>query len=305
MWQANFVRAALEAAWGGLQIELKVITTSGDRAATQDAQAAAEKGMFTKEIELALLAGEIDLAVHSLKDLPTTIPDGLCLPAVPPREDPADALVAKDWLTLEGLSKGAKVLCGSPRRAAQLLARRKDLEILPVRGNVGTRIRKLDQGDASAIVLACAGLLRLGLAERIAQRLNPEDFLPAAGQGALAIEIRAGDRPAGQAVKPLDHAPSHVAVAAERAFLAGLGGGCRMPTGAYGRLSADGKELVLSGLAARPDGSLLLRRTFSAPFSGIEAAEELGRRLAQQLLADGADRILGTIRGANRPSEGN
>jgi len=301
MWQANHVRAALEAAWGGLRIEMKVIATSGDRTAPRDAQAVAERGIFTKEIELALLAGKIDLAVHSLKDLPTRIADGLRLAAVPEREDPADALVAKDDLRLEDLPEGAKVLCGSPRRAAQLLARRRDLTILPVRGNVGTRIRRLDNSDAAATVLACAGLVRLGLAGRITQRLDPEDFVPAAGQGALGIEVRSDDGRTLELLKPLDHRPSHEAVAAERAFLASLGGGCRMPTGAYARTSGDGKELVLSGLAARPDGALPLKRTLSATVSDIDAAEELGRRLARQLLAEGAEEILREVARFDRP----
>lgn len=292
VWQANFVRAELERAWQGLRVELRPITTSGDRPSAGGAAPPAEKGMFTKEIEGELLAGRIDLAVHSLKDLPTSLPQGLALAAVPAREDPADALMAKDALALEKLPRGAKVLCGSPRRVAQLLARRGDLVIVPVRGNVDTRIHKLEGGDAAATVLACAGLIRLGLAEKITQRFDPEDFLPAAAQGALGLEVRADDGRVLELLKPLDHPPSRAAATAERALLKGLGGGCRLPVGAYARSSADGRELILTGMVARPDGSLLLKRTLAAPLFGQGAAEELGGRLARQLLADGADEIL-------------
>jgi hydroxymethylbilane synthase len=291
IWQADFVRAALEKAWPALGVELKALTTTGDRATGQAAQEAATKGLFTREIELALLEGSIDLAVHSLKDLPTEMTEGLHLAAVPPREDPADALVAKNKWTLESLPQGAKILCGSQRRAAQLLARRKDLRVLPIHGNVGTRIRKLDDGDADATILACAGLTRLDLTGRITQRLDPQDFLPAAGQGALAVQIRTDDRRMSELTSPLDHAPSRLAVTAERAFLAGLGGGCRLPTGAYGRFGSDG-ELLLTGLAARPDGSLLLKRTVSISCRDIPAAEAMGLELARRLLAEGADEIL-------------
>ncbi len=301
IWQADFVRSALEKAWPALRVERKAIATTGDRATGQAAREAATQGLFTREIELALLEGTIDLAVHSLKDLPTAMPDGLHLAAVPPREDPADALVAKNKWTLESLPQGAKILCGSQRRASQLLARRGDLRMLPIHGNVGTRIRKLDDSDAAATILACAGLTRLDLAGRITQRLDPQDFLPAAGQGALAIQTRTDDGRLSGLTCPLDHGPSRLAVAAERAFLAGLGGGCRLPAGAYGRFGADG-ELLLTGLAARPDGSLLLQRTLSVSCRDIPAAEALGAELARQLLAKGANEILRQAGGDGSPS---
>ncbi|MCK4375072.1 MAG: hydroxymethylbilane synthase, partial [Candidatus Brocadiae bacterium] len=196
LWQAGYVRDALRRAHPGLEVALEVIRTRGDDVPDAGPAPTEGKGLFTGEIERALLTGGVDLAVHSLKDLPTQPVGGLALAAFPERADPADALVARDGLTLDSLPHGAQVLTGSPRRRAQLLRRRPDLKVSPVRGNVQTRLGKLDESDAHAIVLARAGLVRLGLADRVTERLDPADFVPACGQGALAVEIRGDDEEA-------------------------------------------------------------------------------------------------------------
>ena len=288
LWQARRARDALLAAEPGAAVELRTVTTSGDRTG----QPAPAKGMFTKELELALLAGGIDLAVHSLKDLPTAIPDGLALTAVPLRDDPADALTSREGGGIEDLPAGATVLCGSLRRQAQLLHRRSDLKISPIRGNIGTRLAKFDGSGAAAMVLAAAGLVRLGLGERISRRLEPTDFLPAPGQGAIAVQCRSDDRTARRLAEAIDDAKAHIAAAAERAVLAGLGGGCRMPIGAYARFMNSASHLELTAMAATPDGSTLVRRSLSADCPDFASAQELGARLADSLRAGGADEIL-------------
>ncbi|MHC4717731.1 MAG: hydroxymethylbilane synthase [Planctomycetota bacterium] len=292
LWQAEHVREALRAAWGELAVSVETIRTAGDRAAGQGPPPAPGDGLFTRTIENALLAGEVDLAVHSLKDLPTELPEGLTVAAVPAREDPADALVAKNGADLTSLPPGAEALTGSPRRRAQLLRRRPDLKVSPVRGNVQTRLGKLDESDAHAIVLARAGLVRLGLADRITERLDPTDFVPACGQGALAVEIRGDDEEVLDIVCAIEDAEARAAVTAERAFLAALGGGCRVPVAGYGRPADDGASLALTGIVSSPDGSRLLRGTLNAPLSDVEAARRLGERLAEELLAEGAREIL-------------
>ena len=302
LWQAKHVRATLEAEHESLQVELKIIKTKGDRLLKAPLHALGDKGLFTKEIEAELLAGTIDLAVHSLKDLPTDLPDGLALGAITAREDPSDALVAKDGATLESLPVGATVLTGSLRRGAQLLHFRSDLDIAPVRGNVQTRLRKLDESDAHAIVLASAGLVRLELADRISQRLDPARFLPACGQGALGIEIRADNDSARQILTPLNDIQSRSAVTAERAFLAALGGGCQVPIGAYGRIEGDRATLRLTGMVASLDGARLLADSVEAAFEGVERAELLGRELAEKLLAAGCREILDEVSNSSPPS---
>ncbi|MFB3879751.1 MAG: hydroxymethylbilane synthase [Armatimonadota bacterium] len=269
----------------GASVELKVVRTQGDA----DAKARAEMGtgVFVKEIEEALRRGEVSLAVHSLKDLPTGTRDGLTLAAVPEREDPSDALVTRDRATLSGLSPGGRVGTGSARRIAQLRAARPDLSFLPIRGNVDTRLRKLDQDDYDALVLASAGLVRLGLEARIAQRLPFDICLPAPGQGALALQAREDDPEMATFVSQLDHAPSRAAVSAERAFLEQLGGGCAIPVGALAEV--DGERMFLDGVVAGQDGEVLLRERREGPASSPQA---LGAELAQQLLAMGADRLV-------------
>lgn len=290
MWQANWVAQALRRA-AGVEPELKVITTRGDRLLEATAPAGG-KGLFSKELERALVAGEIDLAVHSLKDLPVDPPPDLALAAVPLREDPADVLISRQPASLEDLPRGSAVLCGSPRRRAQVLARRPDLEVRPVRGNIHTRLAKFDASPAAGMILARAALTRLGLEDRIRCRLDPADFLPAPGQGALAVQCRADGGEASRVAEGIDDARAHAATTCERAVLAGLGGGCRMPIGAYARFAGTGATLVATALAAAPDGSQLAKETMQAACNDLAAARALGLRLAAHLKAAGAEAIL-------------
>jgi hydroxymethylbilane synthase len=292
MWQADHVRRALLEAHPTLKVEIEVVRTTGDDLTEPPLPRIGGAGVFTKEIENALLKRRVDLAVHSLKDLPTRLAAGLRLAAVLEREDPADALVAREGRTLAQLPAGATLLTGSPRRKAQALHRRPDLKIAPIRGNVRTRLNKFDQSDASAMLLACAGLLRLNLSDRIAERLDPAEFLPACGQGALAVEVRADDARAAELCGALDHLPTRLATTAERAFLAVLGGGCRAPVGAYGRPTAEGEKFILTGMVASPDGSRLVRRTIEGDAADEAGAIALGGRLADQFRAEGAAKIL-------------
>jgi hydroxymethylbilane synthase len=241
------------------------------------------KGLFTKEIEEALLDGRIDLAVHSLKDLPTETPAGLTIAAIPEREDPRDALVG---VTLKNLTAGARVGTSSLRRAAQLRVIRKDLRIESVRGNLDTRVRKLDEGQYEAIVLASAGLTRLGWAHRIAEILSPEVMCPAVGQGALAVETRV-DGSAREVCAGLDHAMTRAAVTAERAVLASLGGGCQVPIGAHAQVSRGMVQLI--GVVISPDGERVVRKSDQGE---VADAENVGRRVGADLLANGAREIL-------------
>jgi hydroxymethylbilane synthase len=285
LWQARWVEARLSEL--GHQCHIEIIKTTGDKITdTPLAQLGATtggKGLFTKEIEEALLDGRADLAVHSLKDLPTELPKGLAIAAVPERDDPRDALIGR---TLAELESGETVGTSSLRRAAQLRRLRPDLRLESIRGNVDTRLRKLDEGQYAAIVLASAGLRRLGWADRIAEILPPETMCPAVGQGALAIETRA-DGPARAACAALDHADTNAAVAAERAFLRALGGGCQVPIGAYA--SVEGQRLHLHGLVIAPDGSQAVAGDSAG---AAQAAEELGAALGAALLARGARAIL-------------
>jgi hydroxymethylbilane synthase len=286
LWQARWVSARLTEL--GHQCRIEIIKTTGDKITDVPLAKVGTKGLFTKEIEEALLDGRADLAVHSLKDLPTELPAGLVLAAVPEREDPRDAVVGKK---LADLHAGAKVGTSSLRRAAQLRKLRPDVAIESVRGNLDTRIRKLDEGQYDAIVLAAAGLKRLGWADRIAEILGADRMCSAVGQGALAIETRAGG--AGfDACRALDHAPTHAAVLAERGVLGALGGGCQVPIGAYATV-ADGKVRV-QAIVASPDGEELIRGEASGP--AAEAAA-IGARLGAELLRQGAARILEAVYG--------
>src|ERR1022692_2798981 len=281
LWQARWVSAELTGR--GHQCRIEIIKTTGDKITDVPLAKVGTKGLFTKEIEEALLDGRADLAVHSLKDLPTELPEGLVLAAVPQREDPRDAVVGK---TLAELPLGARVGTSSLRRAAQLRQLRPDCRVESVRGNLDTRLRKLDEGQFDAILLAAAGLKRLGWGDRIAEILAPEQMCPAVGQGALAIETRAGF----EQVALLDHADTHTAVMAERAVLAALGGGCQVPIGAYATV-AQGHIHVLAIVAA-PDGTQVIR----AEGEGEAAqAAEIGARLAADLLKRGAREILEAV----------
>ena len=280
--QAREVRDRLAAAHPTLDrpgaIEIVAIRTSGDRGRTAPPGPSGGKGLFTREIQDALIDGRIDVAVHSMKDVPTPLPDGLVIDAVPPREDPRDALISPGADSLDALPAGARVGTSSPRRKAILLHRRPDLEVAPLRGNVETRLRKLAEGEAAAILLAVAGLKRIGRAEAATRVLEPAEFLPAACQGALGVECRAGDRAVRALLAAIHHPPSGARTAAERALLAALGGSCRTPIAAHATL--DGDRLDLAALIARPDGA---ERIETARTGRIDDAEALGRDAADEL----------------------
>jgi hydroxymethylbilane synthase len=287
--QTHQVADSLRAAHPDLDIEIRILQTRGDatQAANIPLASFGEKGIFAKELEAALLAGEIDLAVHSMKDLEHTLPDGLVIAAVPPREDPRDALLGS---TLEALPLGAKVGTGSVRRRALLLSRRPDLKLLEIRGNIDTRIRKWREGQYDAICLAVAGLNRLGLQDNIAEILDPEWFTPDPGQGAIAVETRVDNSRLLEILAVLTDDSSARAVGAERSFLRAMGGGCKTPLGAlaignYGT----SVRTSLSAMVAAPDGSLILRHTVVDP---IGRYQRLGQSAADELRAQGAERLL-------------
>lgn len=287
-WQAEHIAGRLRDL--GNEVEIVFITTQGDVRSGPLGQIGGQ-GLFTKEIQRALLAEEVDIAVHSLKDLPTEPVEGLTLGAVPERESPGDVLVSKKFNDFESLPAGARVGTGSLRRRTQLLHTRPDLVIEDIRGNVDTRLRKLDDGEFDAIVLAQAGLTRLGLASRITQVLPRELMLPAVGQGALGIEIRDIDERAQNAVRPLDDADTRAAVVAERALLAELRGGCLAPVGAWGR--KDGDELLLDAVVLSNDGKV---RLHAEGASSPADASSLGRRVAQILRQQGSDDLIAASR---------
>lgn len=286
LWQAKWIAARL--AERGHETRIEIIKTTGDKITDVPLAKVGTKGLFTKEIEEALLDGRIDLAIHSLKDLPTEVPAELSLAAVPEREDPRDAMVGS---RLSDLPPGAKVGTSSLRRAAQLRVARPDLVIESVRGNLDTRVRKLDEGQYRAIVLATAGLTRLGWAHRIAEILSPDVMCPAVGQGALAVETRA-EGEARAICAALDHAATRTAVTAERAVLAALGGGCQVPIGAHAVV--DGGAVRLAGVVIAPDGSRAVRKNGQG---AVADAGEIGKRVGQALLEDGAREILEQVYG--------
>lgn len=279
--QAGWVAARLGA--GGTPVTVVTVRTAGDRT-QNDPSMMRVRGEFVTELEGALADGDIDLAVHSAKDLPTDAAPGTVIVAWPVREDPRDALVGTGGAGLAGLPRGARVGTESPRRRAFLLLTRPDLDVRPIRGNVDTRLAKLDAGEVDVLVLAVAGLARLGRADRISEPLDPAAMLPAVGQGALAIQMRAGD-PRSREVAPLDDRATRAAVLAERAFLRAMGGGCRAPFAALARV--EGARLALDAAALDPDGREILRDVAEG---GVEEAEELGRSLAGMLLGRGAGR---------------
>jgi hydroxymethylbilane synthase len=282
LWQARHIAGCLQKL--GVETRLEIIKTTGDKITDVPLAQLGGKGLFTKEIEDALLAGTIDLAVHSLKDMPTGLPAGLTLAAIPEREDPRDALIGKP---LAELGAGAKIGTSSLRRAAQLHALGRGFVTENLRGNVDTRLRKLDEGHYDAIVLAAAGLRRLGWAERIRELIDVEVMCPAAGQGALAIETR-DDGGAGHTIaSKLDHAPTNAAVTAERSLLATLEGGCQVPIGAHAKF--DGEVLHLMAVVASTDGARMMRDRASG-----RDAVTLGRELGERMLASGARDILGS-----------
>jgi hydroxymethylbilane synthase len=290
LWQAHWVKSQIEKHHPGIEVEITIISTKGDRVLDVSLPKLGEqgKGLFTKELEDAIFERRVDLAVHSLKDLPTELPDGLGIGAICEREDVCDALVARASVkSFAALPCRSVIGTSSLRRQAQLCRARPDLVIEPVRGNVDTRLRKLDEGSFDAIVLAAAGLNRLGHADRITEYFSEDFMLPAVGQGALAIETRADDAVVNEIVNSLDHQATRLACSAERAFLKGLGGGCLVPIAAHAKIEAG--LIDLAGLVASPDGSEALYDRQTGPSSDAEA---IGQRLADEMLSRGADRIL-------------
>ncbi|WAX55568.1 hydroxymethylbilane synthase [Jatrophihabitans cynanchi] len=285
----------------GASVQIVPIVTAGDRSAASVSQLGGT-GVFVSALREALLAGEIDVAVHSFKDLPTAPADGIVIGAVPVREDPRDALVARDGLTLGELPQGARVGTGAPRRAAQLRALGLGLQILDLRGNVDTRLGKVSSGELDAVVLALAGLRRLGRDGEVSEILDPIQVLPAPAQGALAIECRADDEHVLAAVAALEHADSRAAVAAERAVLAALEAGCSAPVGALAVVAEgdDGPEVFLRASVTAVDGSAAVRQSATG---AVTDAEGVGRRLAAGLLADGADQMMAATQESGRDGE--
>jgi len=290
LWQTNWVKAEIEKRYPAIKVDVEIISTKGDRVLDQSLPKLGEqgKGLFTKELEDALFDHRVNLAVHSLKDLPTELPAGLHIGAICEREDVRDALVAGRAIrSFAALPQRARVGTSSLRRQSQLLAARPDLVIEPVRGNVDTRLRKLDEEQYDALVLAAAGLHRLGHSNRITEHLDEDLMLPAVGQGALAIETRENDTETAEIIRSLNHEPTKLACKAERAFLKGLGGGCLVPIAANARIL--GGVLSLKGMVSRPDGSEAMREQETGPSND---AESIGARLAEKMLAAGASRIL-------------
>ncbi len=292
LWQAEWVKQQLETVAPGLSVSLKRIQTSGDKIQDVPLAKIGGKGLFVKEIEEALLRKDIDLAVHSMKDMPSILPDGLHIICVPEREDPRDAFLGHEGQGLAHLSAGGRVGTSSLRRQAQLLHHRKDLNIEMLRGNLDTRLRKLREGQFDAIVLAASGLKRLGWEEAVTEYLPMDISLPAIGQGALGLEGREDDWFVRELVGKFEHYPTRVAVDAERALLATLEGGCQVPIGGHANLQDN--TLQLEGLVASVDGHRYVRRTITGP---AEAATDLGKTLAEQLLENGARPILQEIYG--------
>ena len=292
LWQAEHIKSRLMAQYEGLEVELLILKTKGDIILDVPLAKVGGKGLFVKEIEEALLAGTADLAVHSMKDVPMVLPEGLTLGAVPEREICTDLFLSEKYAALEDLPQGAKLGTSSLRRQSQALALRPDLEVAMLRGNVETRLRKMKEGQYDAIILARAGVKRLGLGASLQQDLTPPSFLPAVGQGALGIEIR-DDRPEmRELVAFLDHSPTRLCVTAERAFLRRLDGGCQVPIAAHAVL--EGEELCLEALVADPLGKVVFRDTVRCAAT-LEEADAAGQKLAEKLLADGADKILAEL----------
>jgi hydroxymethylbilane synthase len=290
LWQAEHVRQGLELHHPGLQVELVSMTTRGDQILDSPLAKVGGKGLFVKELEQALLEGRADIAVHSMKDVPVDLPEGLGLAVILEREDPRDAFVSNQYAVLDDLPQGARVGTSSLRRQCQLYALRPDLVISDLRGNVNTRLDKLDRGDYDAIILACAGLKRLGFGERIRQELGPEIILPAIGQGAIGIECRSDDKVVIDFIRPLAHAKTQDRLRAERSLNQHLSGGCQVPIAGYAEI--DHGVVVLRGLVGRPDGTQLIQGVISGR---PEDGDELGQVLAKDLLGRGADVILNEL----------
>ncbi len=291
LWQAEEVASRLQALHPDLQIELVKMTTRGDKILDSPLSKVGGKGLFVKELEQGMLEGNADIAVHSMKDVPMAFPEGLHLPVIMQREDPADAFVSNEYASLDALPENAKVGTSSLRRQAQLSAKYPGFNIISLRGNVGTRLGKLDNGDYDAIILAAAGLKRLAFAKRIRERIAYESSLPAIGQGAIGIETRSNDAQIGALIAPLNHPDTAVCVHAERAMNLRLNGGCQVPIAGFAELEAD-NTLWLRGLVGDPDGSQIIADEIRGP---RDSAEALGTQLADRLLERGAGDVLARV----------
>jgi len=290
LWQAEYVRDVLLQYHPDLNVELIKMTTQGDKILDTPLAKVGGKGLFVKELEAGLLSGDADIAVHSMKDVPVELPEGLHLSVICPREDPRDAFVSKNYASFESLPKGARLGTSSLRRQCQLAAQRPDLNIIDLRGNVNTRLQKLDAGDYDAIILAAAGLKRLGMQDRITETLSPEISLPAIGQGAVGIECRVDDDWVNELLAPLNDRDTAIRVRAERALNHRLQGGCQVPIAGYAELSHG--VILLRGLVGTVDGSKIIHGEIAGQ---PEDAEYLGRVLAEDLLSRGADKILESL----------
>ncbi|MCL5034605.1 MAG: hydroxymethylbilane synthase [Bacteroidetes bacterium] len=294
LYQANLVAGFLRGSSNGIEVEIRTIKTTGDKILDSPLSKIGDKGLFTKEIERALLEGEIDCAVHSLKDLPTQLPDGLEIAAFSAREDVRDALIAQDGMKLLELPKGSTVATGSLRRRSQLLHMRSDLNLAEMRGNLNTRLRKLEEEGYAGMMLAYAGIKRLGMADKVTEVLDPDTMLPAVGQGIIAVEARSGDSGIKDILSGFDNGDSRAAALAERDFLGRLEGGCQVPIGVYTSL----EKRLLTGMVASLDGEVLIKE--SVPFERDNPSGK-GIELAERLLSSGADKILDEIRAASDP----
>jgi hydroxymethylbilane synthase len=288
LWQAHWVQDQL--ALAGHSAEIRVIHTTGDKLTDASLAQSGTKGLFIKEIEEALLEGDVDLAVHSLKDLPTEQPAGLVIAAVPERADPRDAFISRDGTAFAKLPPGARLGTSSLRRQSQLRWLRPEIQVVPLRGNIDTRLKKLERGDCEGVVLAAAGVLRLGMESRLTHYFSCEEICPAVGQGALAIELREGDASTHDVLAPLDHLPTHRAVRAERAALRALGGGCQLPIAAHAML--EGEQMALLAVVASPDGKQLLR---SSAGGSAREPEALGNAVARDLERQGVQALLSAL----------
>ncbi|MBW2573985.1 MAG: hydroxymethylbilane synthase [Deltaproteobacteria bacterium] len=297
LWQANWVKSALKAGHPSLSVELVAIKTKGDKILDVPLAKVGGKGLFVKEIEDALLNGRIDLAVHSMKDMPAEIPDGLCIGAIPKRETPQDVLISREGLPLSQLRQNARIGTSSLRRTAQLLHARPDLVVLPLRGNLDTRLKKLETENLDAIILAAAGVKRLGLEHRITEYLDEKVMLPAVGQGALCIEIRENDPEVKSIIALLEHHQTRTVVLGERAFLNRLEGGCQVPIAAHGKIEKS--AFTLCGLVASVDGTTVIRETLSGH---KDSSEIIGVKLADRLAEMGAKTIMENLTRINRES---
>lgn len=291
LWQADWVKASLIEKHPGLSVDLLIIKTKGDKITDVPLAKVGGKGLFVKEIEEAISDRRVDLAVHSMKDMPADIPEGLCISAVPERESPEDVLISKHGLLLHQLPQGARIGTSSLRRSAQIKHLRPDAEIVSLRGNLDTRLKKLETENFDAIILAAAGVKRLGLEAKITQYLDDTMMLPAVGQGALCIESRKDDSEVLPIIAALDHPPTRTVVMGERAFLNRLEGGCQVPIAAHGKI--ENNRFVISGLVSDIDGKTIVRDTISGSLS---ESESVGIQLAEMLLSRGAGQILDTLK---------